>query len=298
MKNLQKLAELAQALPETVKDNAVGLVGRMGEVIEGFGDAPLEWRPDTLKLVQGTSDRSKLPKGANIGSFVLGEDLVEQPLRVIPIRSWTSRQYWDPNPDNAKMLCNSPDAKMGYQYGECGVCAFAKFDEDNNKSQCNKTMSFLCVSEDLTRVFVVNFSKTNYMGGVDWLKTMKTVGVAPYKRVYNMSSQTSTKSKNVELIKVEAVPKTDANYKVEGALLAFVEELFRISQEDRQESLVKFYEYVKTRKERNLALEAPRDVVLLGAADSSSANADVTDVVEVAAEVVAAPSGRAGKYKM
>ena len=70
---------------------------------------------------------------------------------------------------------------------------------------------------------------------------MKTVGVAPYKRVATCRPQTSTKSKNVELIKVEAVPKTDANYKVEGALLAFVEELFRISQEDRQESLVKFY---------------------------------------------------------
>jgi hypothetical protein len=95
--------------------------------------------PRSLKLVQGTSDRGKLPKGVGIGDFVLGEDKLEQPKPVIPIASWISRQMWDPNPENAKMLCNSPDGTVGWQFGECKVCPHGKFDEAANRSACNKT---------------------------------------------------------------------------------------------------------------------------------------------------------------
>ena len=122
MQNLEKLAELATTLPAELIENASALVERMGEVIEGIGDKPVEWRPDLLKVVQGTSDRSKLPKGATIGSIVIGEEVVEAPYGTIPIRSWISRQYWDADPENARMLCNSPDGLVGYTHGECKTC--------------------------------------------------------------------------------------------------------------------------------------------------------------------------------
>lgn len=259
MKNLEKLAELAQTLPAAVKDNAINLVNKMGEVIEGFGDKPLEWRAETVKLVQGTSDRGKLPRGASIGSLVLGERILETPFKVIPIRTYMGRQYWDPNPDNAKMLCNSPDGLVGYQYGECRQCAFFDFDKENNRSQCNKTFSVLTAAADLSTVFVVNFAKTGYMIGKDWESTMKRAGVAPYKRIYALSSQTSTKAKNVELLKAEVLA---TDNKVEGPTLDFVEELFRISGEDRKASLENFYTYVKARAQ-NTQLAPPREVLQL-----------------------------------
>jgi hypothetical protein len=290
MQNLEKLAELAKGLPSSVKDNAVSLVERMGELIEGFGDKPMEWRPETLKLVQGTSDRGKLPKGANIGSLVLGEDILTAPYKVIPLRLWTSRQYWNPDPEQAQMLCNSPDGVAGFQYGDCKQCEYSKFDTENNRSQCNKTMSVLCLSEQMDRVFVVNFSKTNYMSGVDWQGVMKKAGVAPYKRVYTLASQTSTKSKNVELIKAEVL---NAGNKVEGETLAFVEELFKISGEDRKVALVKFHEYVSNKaKNATVAIAPPADVLLVTAEESVT---DVTDVSAPATE--AAPKAAAGKTK-
>lgn len=289
MQDLNKLAELAKNISGDNQANAVSLVERMGEVIEGLGDRPIEWRPGTLKHVQGTSDRGKLPKGAGIGSFVLGESLLEQPLKVIVLRTWTSRQYWDPNPDNAKMLCNSPDGQQGFQFGECKLCPYAKFDTEANKSQCNKTASFLVVAADLSDMFMVNFSKSNYMNGVDWTGLMKKAGVAPYKRVYQLSSQTSTKNKNVELIKAEPV----TGEKVEGAVLEFVEELFRVADGDRKEMLVKFYEYVKTRKTADAAaLEAPADVQLI-AHDEPIA----VEAVEVATSEAPAES-KPKKYKI
>jgi hypothetical protein len=294
MQNLEKLTELAKALTGAELDAALALVERMGEVIEGFGDTPVEWKPGLLKLVQGTSDRGKLPKGATIGSFVLGEEVLEQPYPVIPIRINTTRQMWNPDPEQAQMLCSSPDAKVGFQYGDCNVCPHGKFDKEANKSACNKTLQVLCLSRDLKHIFNVMFSKTNYMNGVDWQSTMKKAGVAPYKRVYNLSSTTSTKSKNVELIKAE--PILTGSNRVEGALLEFVKEIFDISGEDRKQMLLRFYEYADKKKNQVSQLEAPADVVLIG----SDSNVSEPAVVEMAVTDVASTGTvqKAQKYKM
>lgn len=276
MKNLEKLAELATALPAEYKEVAELLVERMGEVIEGIGDRPVEWRAELLKTVQGTSDRSKLPKGAAIGSMILGEDVLEQPFPVIPLRSWTSRQYWDPNPDNAKMLCNSPDGQHGYMFGECRGCQFSKFSEEENKSQCNKTVTVLAIDGKLSKVFTVNFSKSNYANGTDWLNLQKKAGVAPYKRFYNMATETSKKSKNVEVMTLAP------GGSVAKELLPFLEELFKLVGDDRKVALETYYKMIEERKKNAPALEAPAGVVLLAASSESSG-----DVLEPAASTEA-----------
>lgn len=293
MQNLDRLAELAKDLPANLAGNAVTLVTRMGEVIEGFGDKPLSWRPSTLKLVQAASDRSKLPKAAIPGSFMLGEDIIEQPFKIIPLRIDTTRQYWNTDPDKAQMICNSPDAKLGYNYGDCYKCPYSKFDEVNNKSQCNKTLTILCVSADLTQVFFVNFSKTNYAMGMDFQALMKKAGVSPYKKYYKISSATSTKSKNVEVIKAEGV----SEEKVDGPVLAFVEELFKISSEDRKAMLAGFYEYVDGRNKGSqlqLGLDTPAAdhvVHLLTAIDESEGQ-------EVIPSESQEPTQAAKRYKL
>lgn len=297
MHNLDKLKELAQALPDTVKNNAILLADRMGEVIEGFGDTPLEWRPGIFKIVQATSDRGKLPKGAGIGSFVLGEDLLTQPFSVIPISMNTTRQYWNPDPEMAQMICSSPDAVVGFQYGKCNACPYSKFDTENNKSQCNKTLSILCMAADFSQVFVINFSKTNYMNGIDWKGVMSKAGVAPYKRIYQLSSQTSSKSKNVETIKADPLPQ--GQNRVEGAQLAFMEELFKISSLDRKESLKKFGEYILLKQERNNGLlPAPdegADVLLENGSFESPNPTLVEDASEVSTSPVTEIKGKGGK---
>lgn len=281
MQNLEKLAELAKAIEGENGSNAADLVERMGEVIEGIGDKPIEWRPDTLKLVQGTSDRGKLPKGAGIGSIVVGEDILDQPTQVIPIRLWTSRQYWNPDPEKAQMLCSSPDGIAGFNYGDCKLCPYSKFDQENNRSQCNKTLTFLLLSADLSRLFFANFSKSAYSQGMDFSGLIKKAGVSPYKRVYNLSSMTSPKSKNVEVLKAEPI----VGAKVEGAELAFVEELFRITSEDRKQALERFHEGVNARKSNNLLAGPPDEhtITLIPADDDVDAGSEATVVVEEAA---------------
>jgi hypothetical protein len=267
-KNFETLAALAKDLPVSHKANALALVEQMGLVIEGLSDKPMEWKPATLKLVQATTDRSKLPKGATIGSVILGENIVVTPLKIIPLRVYTTRQLWHSDPAAATMICSSPDAMTGFRYGSCKVCPNSKFDEIEKRSACNKSLTIVSVTEDLSSIFITNFSKTNYANGLDWQMLMKKAGVSPYKRIYEISSGTSPKVKNVEILKVE--PVTGQNV-VSDKILPFVEELFRLSGEDRVTSLANFYDYIENKKDMSqlqiTGSEASDTVTLITAAE-------------------------------
>lgn len=288
MQNLDKLKVLASELPESVKGNAEALVERMGEVIEGISDKPLEWRPSFLKVMQGTSDRSKTPKGATIGSLILGEEVVEAPYPVIPIRTFTTRQKWNPDPEVNKIECQSPDGETGFKFGKCKLCEFQKFDEEAGRTACNKTITVLQISGDLSKIFTANFSKSNYSKGTDWQKAMKMAGVAPYKRTYRLKSETSSKSKNVELL----VAETYAGNNTDKALWPFLEELSFISGEDRKQHLRAFQEYIENKASSMPALENHEQddtVVLLDAATP-----EVVEVIEATDSV----EKQSKKYKM
>jgi len=285
MKNLEKLAELANALPEPYKANATNLVALMGEVIEGIGDTPREWKMGHLKVVQGTSDRSKLPKGTAIGSMVLGDEIKVAPFEVIPMRSFEQRQMWDSNPENPRMLCNSPDAKTGYAFGNCRACSHGTFNVETNKSDCNKGVSVICITADLSNIFLAQFSKSQYAGGKDWLKLMSDAKVATYKRTYNLRTETSKKSKNVEvLLAANGAP-------VAKELLEFLSELFARVSADREQHLVSFYEYLKTRAANTASVALPHAQQFLDA-PSGDGSAGVTEVDAEVVETVAPAKGK------
>lgn len=268
MKNLENLKALAEKLPEEFKNNALDLIERMGSVIEGIGDEGIAWRPPMLRLVQGTTDRSSIPRGTAIGDFVLGEDKVERPMKFIPLFMHTGRQYWSPDQNENKILCSSPDGKMG-RLGECKDCVHGKWDEEAKKSDCGRVKHALAITVDLKDIFAVNFAKTNYASGMDFESLMKKAGVSSYRRVYELDSQTNSKVKNVENYSV----KPAAEKAAPAELLEFLSELFKVVQAERKESLEAFYTYVRERlaSQPQLAAPAKADAVLLG--DSSSQEA-------------------------
>lgn len=254
--NLDKLKALAEKLPKEVKANAVALITRMEEVVEGIGDEPVRWKPSQLKLVQGTTDRGSIPKGTAIGDFVLGEKKVEQPLKFIPERIWEGRQYWSPDQNENKLLCSSPDGKLGYIGSYCNQCPHSKFDEVARKSDCGKTQNVIAILPDLSDIFIVSFAKTNYKVGLE-LKTAATkAGVALYRRTYALTSETNKQYKNVENYAFETLG--DADKITPEPLLEFLKELFDIIGNDRKENVDKFHEVVLARKdERAASLPAP-----------------------------------------
>lgn len=269
MENLEKLQELANALPAAVATNAQALLLKMNQKISGIGDRDVEWRPETVKVVQAVSDRSKLPKNANIGALVLGEKVLDQPTAVIPLRIWDTRQYWSPDQTEAKLLCSSPDAVLGYIGKYCKDCEFAKFDVEAKRSACNKSKTALVITEDLASVFLINFSKTNYTNGVDWVNLMKKAGVATFRRSYTLATETSKKFKNVEALMVGT-----KGYVTDDKLV-FLEALFDRFSADRKEHLKVFHEMILNKKQDQVALAAPEDTV----PDSNLIEAPKADVV-------------------
>jgi len=264
--NLEKLMELALTLPDAVKQNAVDLVTRMGETIEGIGDTPVGWRAGTLKLIQAMSDRSKLPKGANIGDFLLGETVISQPHPVYVLRSWNARQYWSPDQNEAKMLCSSPDDKLGYIGLNCKECPHSKYDEETKKTECNKIKVFMVISADLSNIFMINFAKTSYKSGGDWEMMMKKAGVAPYRRVYGLKSEGSKTYKNVETLAIETFEGDKRD--TPEAYLPFLVELFTQVGADRKAGIDEFHKIVLSRKQDPALLAstsgADSEMVLIG----------------------------------
>jgi hypothetical protein len=255
--NLDSLKVLAAALPDSHKQNALDLLEKMEAVVEGIGDEPIRWRAALLKLIQATSDRSKLPKGVGAGDFMLGEEKVDAPLKVIPLYIGNGRQYWSPDKDEAKMLCSSPDAKVGYIGLDCAKCPHGQFNEETRKSECSKIKQMLVIAADFSDIFSINFAKTNYAIGTEFESLLKKAGVAPYRRVYQLSSKTNAKYKNVESYVVEPAPAAEKN--VAPELVDFLKELFEVVRQDRKESLDKFYEFIQIRRASDSAPQLGND---------------------------------------
>lgn len=268
--NLETLKQLAVALPEPFKTNAQALIERMETVVEGIGDEPIKWRAPMLRLLQAMSDRSKFAKGVGAGDFVIGEDKVEQPLPVIPLYIGNGRQYWSPDKDEAKILCSSPDAKVGYIGKECAKCEFSQFNEETRKADCSKIKQMLVIKADFSEIFSINFAKTNFAVGNEFESMMKKAGVAPYRRIYELSSKSNPKYKNVEQFIVE--PAKEKN--VAPELVDFLKELFEVVRQDRKEAIDKFYEIIEIRRSAEggipqLTNETADSVLSLEAPDES-----------------------------
>ncbi len=280
---VQDLIGLTNDLPEAVRENAQALLEKMSSSIEGIGDTDISWRPPILKVVQATTDRSSLPKGTTIGDLVVGDTKQEQPLKVIPLRMWDSRNMWDPDKDSKRILCRSPDAITGSQGQACKTCPHSQFDQENNRVDCTKNKTFLVISADLSEIFEVNFSKTNYQNGMEWTSLMRKAGTAPYRRIYELHAETSKKYKNVEALLAEPVGLPAGS--VEAEYLPFLEALFDRVSSDRKDHLEAFKE-ASTLRASQLALSAP-------------AEADTAGYIEAPAESASSTqSEQAGKYSL
>lgn len=241
--NVEALTEAVNGIKDkTLKANAEGLISRMTETISGIGDNDMQWRPSTLKLVQSMSDTSKLPDGAKAGSMVLGNSILENGVPVIPLRVWDSRLMWHPDTDRDEIICQSPDAKQGFKYGNCRTCEHSQWVEGEGV-RCNKTKNVICVTADLTDVFVVNFSKSRYAMGTDWEKRMRSMKTHPYRHQYTLESAPHPKYKKVFVINADV-----SSDDVPVDALPFLEALFDRISEDREASVQRFYEGLKARE--------------------------------------------------
>lgn len=149
---------------------------------------------------------------------------------------------WHPDTDRDEIICQSPDAKQGFKYGNCKDCENGKWIEGEGV-RCNKTKNFICVTSDLTDVFVVNFSKSRYAMGMDWEKRMRGMKTHPYRHMYSLEAGPHPKYKKVFSITANVMSDD-----VPADALPFLEALFNRISDDREESVRRFYESLQNRQ--------------------------------------------------
>lgn len=221
---------------ETLRTNALALLDRMGEVIEGVGDKPIHWHPSMLKLVQATTNTDTLPS-CKPGDFVLNNEVLKT-MDVIPLRIWTTRDLWPEDLGSDRRLCESPDGVTGWKYGDCRSCQFSQWNEETGKVPCTKSLKFLVIKADLSNIFLVNFSKTGYRGGMNFEKLVKSTKTHIYRRSYTVDTSRHPENKNVFLTNVSfAAP---GSFTLTPDVEVFLRELFSYSGESRRHQLEAF----------------------------------------------------------
>lgn len=291
MQNIDSLRSLVSSLPPGLQAGVTSLLEEMGTVLEGIGDGDITWKPNYLRLVQGTTDRGSIPKGTAIGDFVLGEKKIEKPLEFIPIRIWDSRQYWDPDQTSNKILCWSPDSKMGSVYGECRQCAFQVWVEGEG-SACGKAKTVLAISSDLSQIFTIGFSKSGYSVGMELQTLMKRAGVNSYARTYGLNTTTAPNAKNIEIYKIEIL--NDEKRKTTEEKLGFLKELFAQVSSDRKEMLDVFYANARA-KQALIAASTPLALGNTPSKDESKKEGEGTTIEVEEAVVSVSPMAKAYK---
>ena len=240
--NLSKLAEGIQN--EQRRNNALALLSRMTEVIEGVGDRPITWQPKLVKVLQALSKTDGISGNAKPGALVAGSEVVPNGSEVIPLMTWTSRSMWDPDKDSNRKLCSSPDGKVGYAHGNCRQCPFGNSDKPGVPPPCNKEQAFLLIRRDFSDMWRLTFHKTQYRDGKDWSDLIKNSRTHPYKRAYAVSGADYEKKKSIKTIKASLL---DVKEEIPADELAFLEAMYFKQLNDRKIYIENYHEYVEKR---------------------------------------------------
>lgn len=245
------LVKLAKEIKdETKSQNALALLDRMRLVIEGAGDKVISWMPTPIKVLQALSNMdnisAKNPKDVAAGALVAGSTHMPNGTEVIPLMFWSSRSLWDPDQNNNRKLCSSPDAKFGWAHGECSKCPYSRSEE--GVPPCNKEQTFLIMARDLSDMYRVSFHKSQYRSGLDWGKDIQNSRTFPFKRVYGLSGESLEKNKKIKTIKATLLDVRDNSIPEDE--LAFLEAMYKKQLNDRKGYLEMYRQQVQDRQDK------------------------------------------------
>ena len=157
-------------------------------------------------------------------------------------------------------------------FGDCKTCKHSEW-VDGEGAACGKLKTALVISSDLSKVFTINFAKSNYKVGMELEGLLKKASSFPYTRVYGLASTTSSTAKNVEIFKIEVLE--DKLRKTPEEYLPFLKDLFGIVSTDRKAMLDVFYENSKKRQAQ-LSLSGNAPLALETSSEAASGESVVT----------------------
>lgn len=175
------------ALADSLEDAELGvqvlnLAALTNQGTKGFDDDDERVSIPRLYLCQNITASDMKPEDCKAGQFFssMSENLGNE-FPFIPIKGHAIRRKWG----EEKIECGSLDGKTGFKYGSCAECPWGQF-EKGVKPECSPGYSYYVVTEDLKRLYRLEFLKSSAAAG----KNIKRLALPPalWSRSFTLSS--------------------------------------------------------------------------------------------------------------
>lgn len=169
---LTTLNENQQEMLENILSRFTGAsAGAIGMDVGDSEDQPL--RVPVLKIRQRMTTDPGCPDTAKDGDlYTTAGDLLPRPVRFLPVAIWTSHVMFEAG-GGKSVVCYSPDARLGSEYGECSKCPNEPW-KNNTQTDCDRTLNAIIMTEGLG-LYHVRFSSTSYPAGKNLVRFVRAM---------------------------------------------------------------------------------------------------------------------------
>jgi len=188
---LTDLIDDAELTPE-LREQVRVLVDLANPAKPGMEEVSDTWAPPRIQIHQPTSNDPKKPESSRPGNlYSTSGQLLETPFAFVPF--YFHEEFVNFEQGSRNPVCQSPDGKVGGQYGICGSCPYLPFGKQRGgkgqqeKTDCNSQIVVAMLASDLSQVYTCQFSKTSRSAGQALIALAKAHPY-PWKQTYLLST--------------------------------------------------------------------------------------------------------------
>ncbi len=192
---LTDLVDDSELTPE-VREQVRVLVELANPAKPGMEEVSTTWAPPQVMIHQPTSNDPKKPESSKPGDlYSTSGQLLEVPFAFVPF--YFHEEFVNFEQGQRNPVCQSPDGKVGGQFGICGDCPYLPFGKQRGgkgqqeKTDCNSQIVVALLSADMSQIYVSRFSKTSRSAGQALIALAKA-HPAPWTQIYLLSTEKKT----------------------------------------------------------------------------------------------------------
>lgn len=157
---IEAISELSNELSDDLADKAITLAQLTQPGIKGM-EVEQRSRIPQIYIRQPSSSSEVIPEDCKIGHlYDSNGETIGDSTTFIPILLHEVRKKWGED----KIDCQSLDGKTGSRYGQCSACPYGRY-EQGVKTECSKGFSYFGVTEDLDKLYNIQFLKSSSKAG-------------------------------------------------------------------------------------------------------------------------------------
>jgi len=159
-----------------------------------------------VQVRQPSSNSQSMPEDTKIGELYSADGSIGTRLVILPILAHDIRKKWG----EEQMECQSLDGITGTKHGTCAQCPYSRF-EEGVRTPCSKGTAIYGVTEDLTALYRIDFTKTSASAGKNLLRLARPPALWARSFALTTEKKTANKGTYYELKTTLTGDKTSAD---------------------------------------------------------------------------------------